>query len=87
LGYVKDWVFVPPLPCDLTDLKAWIIAAVMNIDAPMLTRLWQELEYRTDVCCAIRGAHRTSLVVKKNFFSFPVSVNISIKEVPLVFLS
>jgi hypothetical protein len=43
---VKDRVFVPPLPHDLADLKARIIAAVKNIDAPMLTRLWQELEYR-----------------------------------------
>jgi hypothetical protein len=42
-GYVKDWVFVPPLPHDLADLKEWIIAAVKNIDAPMLTRVWQEL--------------------------------------------
>jgi len=30
-------VFIPPLPCDLADLKAWIIAAMRNIDAPMLT--------------------------------------------------
>ena len=30
--------------------------------------------------------HRTSLVVKKNFFSFPVAVNNSIKVGPLVFL-
>jgi hypothetical protein len=36
-GYVKDGVFVPPLPRDLDDLKARIIAAVKNIDAPMLT--------------------------------------------------
>ena len=28
---------------DLADLKAQIIAAVKNIDAPMLTRMWQEL--------------------------------------------
>ena len=42
-GYVKDRVFVPPLPRDLTDLKARIIAAVKNADAPMLTRVWQEL--------------------------------------------
>jgi hypothetical protein len=32
-----------PLPHDLADLKARIIAAVKNIDAPMLTRVWQEL--------------------------------------------
>jgi hypothetical protein len=39
----------PPLPHDLADLKARIIAAVKNIDAPMLTRVWQELEYLIDV--------------------------------------
>ena len=27
------------------------------IDAPMLTRVWQELEYRIDVCRVTRGAH------------------------------
>jgi hypothetical protein len=32
------------------------IAAVKNIDAPMLTRVWQELEYRIDVCRVTRGA-------------------------------
>ena len=50
-------VFVPPLPCDLADLNARIIAAVMNVDALMLTRVWQELEYRIDVCRVTRGAH------------------------------
>ena len=44
-------------PRDLADLKARIIAAVNNIDAPMLTRVWQELEYRIDVCRVTRGAH------------------------------
>jgi hypothetical protein len=38
-------------------LKAQIIAAVKNIDAPMLTRVWQELEYRIDMCCVTCGAH------------------------------
>jgi hypothetical protein len=32
-------------------------AAVKNIDAPMLMRMWQELEYRVDVCRVTRGAH------------------------------
>jgi hypothetical protein len=36
---------------------ARIITAVKNIDAPMLTRVWQELEYRIDVCRVTRGAH------------------------------
>jgi hypothetical protein len=27
-----------------------------NIDAPMLTRVWQKLEYHIDVCRVTRGA-------------------------------
>jgi len=45
------------VPRDLADLKARILAAVINIDAPMLTRVWQELENRIDVCRVTRGAH------------------------------
>jgi hypothetical protein len=40
-------------PC----LKARMIAAVKNMDATMLTRVWQELEYRIDVCRFTRGTH------------------------------
>jgi hypothetical protein len=43
--------------CDLADLKARIITKVKNIDAPVLTRVLQELEYRIDVCRVTRGAH------------------------------
>jgi hypothetical protein len=42
-------------------LKARIIAAVKNVDAPMLMRVWQELEYRIDVCRVNRGAHSEHL--------------------------
>jgi hypothetical protein len=42
---------------DLADRKARIIAAVKNVNAPMLTCVWQELEYRIDVCCATCDAH------------------------------
>jgi len=45
------------LPRDLADVKARIIAAVKNIDATMLTRVWQEFEYRIDVCRVTRVAH------------------------------
>jgi hypothetical protein len=45
------------LPHDLADLKAQIIAAVKNINASMLTHVWQELEYRIDVCHVTLGAH------------------------------
>jgi hypothetical protein len=43
--------------CNDPCLKARIIAAVKNIDAPMLTRVWQELEYRMDVRRFVRSAH------------------------------
>jgi len=46
---------------DLADLKPRIIAAVKNIDAPMLTRVWLELEYCIDVCRVTRGAHIENL--------------------------
>ena len=46
---------------DLAELKPQIIAAVKNIDAPMLTLVWQELEYRIDVCRVTRGAHTKHL--------------------------
>jgi hypothetical protein len=36
--------------------QARIIAAVKNIDAPMLMHVWQELEYDIDVCRVTRGA-------------------------------
>jgi hypothetical protein len=52
----------------------------------MLTRVWQQLEYRIDVCRVTRGAHIEHLLLKKKIFSFPVAVNISIKIGPLVFL-
>ena len=69
-GYVKNLVFVTQLPRDLADLKARIIAAVKNIDAPMSTRVWQELEYRIDVCRVTRDANFEHISCKKkNTFS------------------
>ena len=52
----------------------------------MLMRVWQELEYRIDVCRVTHGAHFKHLQLSKNFFSFPVAVNSSINVGTLVFL-
>jgi hypothetical protein len=38
-------------------IRAFRHISLKNIDAPMLTRVWQELEYRIDVCRVTRGAH------------------------------
>ena len=48
-GYVKDKVFVPPQPVSIPDLKNRITAAAENITPDLLSRLWQELDYRLDV--------------------------------------
>jgi hypothetical protein len=51
---------------DLAVLLARIIAAVKNIDASMLTRVWQGPEYCIDVFRVTRGAH----IDVKNLFQF-----------------
>jgi hypothetical protein len=44
-GNGGTYTVVPPLPHDLADLNAQIIAAVKNVNAPILMCVWQELEY------------------------------------------
>jgi len=53
--YAKD------LPSDKT-IRAWCkqyteTGCLCKQKTPMLTRVWQELEYRIEVCSVIRGAH------------------------------
>ena len=48
-GFVKDTVFVPPVAANLQELRDGITAAVALIDRDMLTRVWNELDYRLDV--------------------------------------
>jgi len=47
---VKGLVYLPPLPRDVNELKAQITEAVAPIDNAMLERVWQESDYRPDVC-------------------------------------
>ncbi|PNF30068.1 hypothetical protein B7P43_G04744 [Cryptotermes secundus] len=56
-GYIKDRVYVPPLPRTLVELRERIDAAVMTIDRMMLQNTWNELDYRLDVCRVTQGAH------------------------------
>ena len=57
LGFVKRLVYMPPIPRDMDELKARITEAVTTIDNVMLGRVWQELDYRLDVCRVTNGAH------------------------------
>jgi hypothetical protein len=56
-GYVKDKVFVPPVPVTSDDPKQRITTATAGVDEGMLTRVWQEFDYRVDICRVNKGAH------------------------------
>jgi len=48
-GYVKERVYVPPLPADLDELTNRITAAVKSVTEDTLRRVWDEFSYRVDV--------------------------------------
>ncbi|GFV44120.1 uncharacterized protein TNCV_3572411 [Trichonephila clavipes] len=56
-SFVKDKVFVRTLPRDLEEVKQRITAVLNSITGDMLSRVWQELDYRVDNCCVTGGAH------------------------------
>ena len=49
-GYIKDRVFVPPLPVSLNELKQRITTAAASVDEDMLRPVWTELDYPIDIC-------------------------------------
>ena len=48
-GFVKDSVYVPPLPMSLKELRDWITHTLQTITADMLHRVLDEFDYRMDV--------------------------------------
>jgi hypothetical protein len=56
-GYVKDKVFVQPLPASLEELRARIAAAVATVDVDMSHRIWDEIAYREDICRVTQENH------------------------------
>jgi hypothetical protein len=42
---------------DIDDLKRRITEAVVSVSCDMLRRVWEELDYRFDICRVTRGAH------------------------------
>jgi len=49
-GCVKDQVCVPPIPASIPELKVRIRNATETITSDMLQTVWNELDYRVDVC-------------------------------------
>ena len=56
-GFVKDSVYVPPLPTSIHEIRDRITHALQAITADMLHRVWDEFDYRVDVCRVTQGAH------------------------------
>jgi len=52
MGFLSQ-VYVPPLPASIPELKVRIRAAIKT----MLQTVWNELDYRVDVCRITKGAH------------------------------
>jgi hypothetical protein len=50
-GYVKDSLYIPPLPASLYEPRHRIN------DADMLSRIWDELPYRLDIRRVTAGSH------------------------------
>jgi hypothetical protein len=55
-GFVKDRVFVPPLPANVAELRTRITAAVAEVTPEMLRSVWQDIDYRWDVCHITDGS-------------------------------
>ena len=48
---------MPPLPANLQDPRNRITSAVTLVDRDMLTRVWNKMDYRIDVCRITKGGH------------------------------
>ena len=55
--YLTGALYVPPLPSNIPELKVRIRTAIETITADMLQTVWNELDYRVDVCRITKGAH------------------------------
>ncbi|KAJ4449182.1 hypothetical protein ANN_00578 [Periplaneta americana] len=56
-GFIKQQVYQPPLPPTIEDLRVLITEAIALVDGRMLQCVWQEIDYRLDVCRVTQGTH------------------------------
>ena len=55
--YIKDRVFVPPLPVSLNELKQRITTAAASVDKDILRSVCTELDYHIDICRVTKGSY------------------------------
>jgi len=51
------YIYIPPLTASNPELKVRIRTAIETITADMLQTVWNELDYRVDICRITKGAH------------------------------
>jgi hypothetical protein len=56
-GFVKDNVYIPPMPVDLQEVRDRTVNTIALVDANFLDKQWNKLEYHLNVCCITRGSH------------------------------
>jgi len=56
-SYVKDQVYVPPLPASIPELKVRIRTVIETITPDLLQTVWNEIDYRVDVYRITKCAH------------------------------
>jgi hypothetical protein len=49
-GFMKDNVYIPPMPVDLQEHCDRNVNAIALVHVTFLGKLWDEVEYRVDVC-------------------------------------
>jgi len=54
---LRHQIYVPPLPTSIPELKVRIRTAIETITADMLQTVWNEIDYRVDVCRITKGAY------------------------------
>ena len=57
MGLRQASVYVLPLPTSVPEMKVRIRTATETITADMLQTVWNELDYRVDVCRITMASH------------------------------
>ena len=55
--YLTGSLYISPLPASIPELMVRIRTATETITADMLQTVWNELDYRVDVCRITKGSH------------------------------
>jgi hypothetical protein len=73
-SYIKDGVYVPPMPQDLSQLRRRIMEAAA-VNHELLQNVWQEFDYRIEFCWISNGGHYRSPVRMTGTWSVSPSVD------------